>query len=79
MQMYKKLTKETVETLLNELFTLDREQNKSTIRNYMDQKNNLSLSKIVDFGQVKNCVEMKKKKKQTDMTKKFLVKAKCVM
>ena len=26
--------------------------------------NNLSLSKIVDFGQVKNCVEMKKKEKK---------------
>ena len=36
---YKKLTEEVVETLLNELFTLDREQNENTIRNYMDEKN----------------------------------------
>ena len=28
--------------------------------------NNLSLSKIVEFGQVQNCVEIKKKKKKTD-------------
>ena len=45
--------------------------------------NNLSLSKIVDFGQVKNCVEMKKKKKKTtrqkDKKKSFSVKAKYFM
>ena len=38
-QMYKKLTKEAVETLLNEPFTLDKEQNENIIRNYMDEKN----------------------------------------
>ena len=32
--------------------------------------NNLSLSKIVEFGQVKNCVEIKKKKKQTERQEK---------
>ena len=37
--MYKKLTKEAVETLLNEPFTLDKEQNENIIRNYMDEKN----------------------------------------
>ena len=84
---YKKLTEEVVETLLNELFTLGREQNENTIRNYMDEKkynadmthsdcpepiNNLTLSKTDNFGQVKSCVEKtKNKKKQTDMTKKI--------
>ena len=32
--------------------------------------NNLSLSKIVEFGQVKNCVEIKKKKKTDRKTRK---------
>ena len=32
--------------------------------------NNLSLSKIVEFGQVKNCVEIKKKKKPDRKTRK---------
>ena len=33
--------------------------------------NNLSLSKIVGFGQVKNCVEIKKKKKAGRHDKKI--------
>ena len=42
--------------------------------------NNLTLSKTDNFGQVKSCVEKtKNKKKQTDMTKKSSVKAKCFM
>ena len=38
-QSYKKLRKKTIETLLNEIFTLDREQNERAIREYMKQMN----------------------------------------
>ena len=37
-QSNKKLTKEAFETLLKEIFTLEREQNENTIRNYMNKK-----------------------------------------
>ena len=35
---YKKLTNSAIETLLNELFTLDREENKQIINEYARQR-----------------------------------------
>ena len=60
--------KETVETLINELFVLAQDKNEQTIQQYAQEQNititwhdtvptctkpnNVSLSNIVDFGQV---------------------------
>ena len=77
-QSNKKLKRGAIETLLNEIFTLDREQNENIIKNYMNNKNNadmnhsdcsvpisnLSLFKIVGFGQVQPSVMKKKMTKR---------------
>ena len=38
-QKHNKLTKKTIETLVNEIFTLDQEQNKKQIQQYIEQIN----------------------------------------